>query len=91
MVLEISYTGRFFLDPGNNWSYLDAFFIWMLVGAEAYAFAILFLGYMQTLWPLRRTPVPLPDDTDKWPSVDLLIPTLQRAVERGPIYGRWRR
>ncbi|CAN5422754.1 hypothetical protein BH10ACI4_BH10ACI4_05540 [soil metagenome] len=77
---RISYTIRFFLDPGNNWTYLDAFFIWMLVGAEAYAFAILFLGYMQTLWPLRRTPVPLPDSTDQWPSVDLLIPTYNEPL-----------
>jgi cellulose synthase (UDP-forming) len=77
---RISYTTKFFLDPGNTWSYLDAFFIWILVGAEVYAFAILFLGYMQTLWPLRRTPVPLPDDTDLWPSVDLLIPTYNEPL-----------
>ena len=77
---RISYTIKFFLDPGNNWSYLDAFFIWTLVGAESYAFAILFLGFMQTLWPLRRTPVPLPDDTDAWPSVDLLIPTYNEPM-----------
>src|ERR1700738_3686296 len=77
---RISYTIKFFMDPGNNWSYLDAFFIWVLVGAESYAFAILFLGYMQTLWPLRRTPVPLPDDTDHWPAIDLLIPTYNEPL-----------
>ncbi len=77
---RISYTIHFFLDPGNTWSYLDFFFIWVLVGAEAYAFAILYLGYMQTLWPLRRTPVPLPDNTDQWPSVDLLIPTYNEPL-----------
>jgi cellulose synthase (UDP-forming) len=77
---RISYTVKFFLDPGNNWSYLDAFFIWILVGAESYAFAILFLGFMQTLWPLRRTPVPLPDSTDAWPAVDLLIPTYNEPM-----------
>ena len=71
---------RFFLDPGNTWSYVDAFFIWVLVAAETYAFAILFLGYMQTLWPLRRTPVPLPDNTDMWPAVDLLIPTYNEPL-----------
>jgi hypothetical protein len=53
---RISYTVKFFLDPGNSWSYLDAFFIWVLVGPETHAFVILFLGFMQTLWPLRRTP-----------------------------------
>jgi cellulose synthase (UDP-forming) len=77
---RISTTIRFFLDPGSNWTLLDAFFIWCLIGAETYAFAILFLGYMQTLWPLRRTPVPLPDDTDQWPSVDLLIPTYNEPL-----------
>ncbi len=77
---RISYTIKFFLDPGNTWSYLDAFFIWVLVGAECYAFAILFLGFMQTLWPLRRTPVPLPDNTDNWPAVDLLIPTYNEPM-----------
>ena len=72
---RISYVIRFFLDPGTNWTALDAFFIWLLVGAETYAFVILFLGYLQTLWPLRRTPVPLPEDPENWPAVDLLIPT----------------
>jgi cellulose synthase (UDP-forming) len=73
-------TGRFFLDPGSVWSMLDAFFIALLLFAETYAFVILFLGYLQTLWPLRRTPVPLPDDTDLWPAVDLLIPTYNEPL-----------
>jgi cellulose synthase (UDP-forming) len=72
--------GRFFLDPGSAWSMLDAFFIVLLLLAETYAFVILFLGYLQTLWPLRRTPVPLPDDTDLWPAVDLLIPTYNEPL-----------
>jgi cellulose synthase (UDP-forming) len=77
---RISTVMKFFLDPATDWHALDAFFIWMLVGAESYAFAILFLGYMQTLWPLRRTPVPLPDDTELWPAVDLLIPTYNEPL-----------
>ncbi len=77
---RISTTVRFFLDPATKWSVLDAFFIWLLVGAEAYAFIILGLGYMQTLWPLRRTPVPLPDDPDDWPSIDVLIPTYNEPL-----------
>ena len=71
---------KFFADPGTSWTALDAFFIWLLVGAECYAFAILFLGFLQTLWPLRRTPVPLPEDTDLWPEVDLLIPTYNEPL-----------
>ncbi len=73
-------TVKFFLNPGNVWSWLDAFFIWLLVGAEVYAFIILALGYLQTLWPLRRTPVPLPDDPQNWPSVDLLIPSYNEPL-----------
>ena len=73
-------TVKFFADPGTTWSLLDAFFISLLVLAEAYAFIILFLGYLQTLWPLRRTPVPLPDDPEMWPAVDLLIPTYNEPL-----------
>src|ERR1700728_2914885 len=41
---RISTVVKFFADPGNqNWTALDAFFIWLLVCAECYAFAILFL------------------------------------------------
>ena len=77
---RIATTVKFFLDPATKWSVLDAFFIWLLVGAEAYAFIILALGYMQTLWPLRRTPVPLPDNPDEWPSIDVLIPTYNEPL-----------
>ena len=77
---RISTTIKFFLDPGTQWTWVDGFFIWLLVGAETYAFLILFLGYLQTLWPLRRTPVPLPEDPDDWPAVDLLIPTFNEPL-----------
>jgi cellulose synthase (UDP-forming) len=77
---RISTTTKFFFDPGSVWTLLDGFFICLLLFAEAYAFIILFLGYMQTLWPLRRTPVPLPDDPGKWPAVDLLIPTYNEPL-----------
>src|SRR6185312_4604722 len=42
---------------------------------EAYAIAVLALGYVQTVWPLERKPVPLPADSRRWPSVDVYIPT----------------
>ena len=45
-----------------------------------YSFCILALGYVQTLWPLRRTPVPLPEDTYEWPEIDLLIPTYNEPL-----------
>jgi cellulose synthase (UDP-forming) len=77
---RVSYVIRFFLDPGTVWTALDMFFIVLLVVAEMYAFIILFLGYLQTLWPLRRTPVPLPEDPENWPAVDLLIPTYNEPL-----------
>ena len=77
---RISTVIKFFFHPGTNWTALDAFFIWLLVLAEFYAFTILFLGYPQTMWPLRRTPVPLPEDTELWPEVDLLIPTYNEPL-----------
>ncbi len=77
---RIATTVKFFVDPGSAWSWLDGFFMCLLLIAEAYAFVILFLGYMQTIWPLRRTPVPLPDDPGKWPAVDLLIPTYNEPL-----------
>jgi cellulose synthase (UDP-forming) len=43
--------------------------------AEAYAVVVLALGYIQTVWPLDRQPVPLPDDPADWPSVDVYVPT----------------
>jgi cellulose synthase (UDP-forming) len=73
-------TVRFLFAPGSVSSNLDAFFIALLLFAETYAFVTLFLGYLQTLWPLRRTPVPLPDDPDLWPAVDLLIPTYNEPL-----------
>src|SRR5580698_6883709 len=73
-------SARFFTAPGSVWSMVDAFFVALLLLAETYAFVTLFLGYMQTLWPLRRTPVPLPDDPDLWPAIDLLIPTYNEPL-----------
>jgi cellulose synthase (UDP-forming) len=77
---RVSTIVKFFQDPGTNYTVLDIFFICLLFLAECYAFAILFMGFLQTLWPLRRTPVPLPEDTDFWPEVDLLIPTYNEPL-----------
>jgi cellulose synthase (UDP-forming) len=77
---RIGTTLRFFLDPTSVWKPVDAFFILLLVGAETYAASILFLGFFQTIWPLRRAPLPLPDDPEEWPDVDLLIPTYNEPL-----------
>ncbi len=60
---------------------LDVFFIMCLLLAEVYAFGILFLGYFQTIWPLRRAPVPLPDNPEDWPDIDVLIPTYNEPLD----------
>ncbi|HEY1984324.1 MAG TPA: UDP-forming cellulose synthase catalytic subunit [Terracidiphilus sp.] len=78
---RISGTIQFFQDPANHWGALDAFFITCLILAETYAFFILFLGYFQTIWPLRRAPIALPDDEDQWPHVDVLIPTYNEPLD----------
>jgi cellulose synthase (UDP-forming) len=72
---------RFFDDPSNHWTALDAFFIGCLLLAEVYAFFILFLGYFQTIWPLRRAPIALPDDPEDWPHIDVLIPTYNEPLD----------
>lgn len=71
----------FFRDPGNHWGILDAFFILCLLAAEFYAFVILCLGYFQTIWPLRRAPVAMPDDEEEWPHIDVLIPTYNEPLD----------
>ena len=53
----------------------------MLALAECYAITVLVLGYIQTLWPLDRKPMPLPDDPALWPSVDVFIPTYNEPLE----------
>ena len=78
---RISTTVQFFQDPANHWGALDAFFIMSLVFAEGYAFVILFLGFFQTIWPLRRAPMPLPENPEEWPHVDVLVPTYNEPLE----------
>ena len=58
----------------------DLLFVSLLLGAETYAFFVLALGYFQSINPLKRKPVPLPEDTDEWPSVDVLIPTYNEPL-----------
>lgn len=78
---RISQVFRFFQNPANHPGALDAFFILCLLLAEAFAFVILFLGYFQTIWPLRRAPVALPENPDDWPNIDVLIPTINEPLD----------
>lgn len=51
-----------------------------LLAAEFYAWTILALGYFQTIWPLRRKPVPMPRDLSQWPTVDVFIPSYHEPL-----------
>jgi len=51
-----------------------------LVAAEIYAVITLMLGYMQSVWPMERKPIPLPTDPSSWPTVDVLIPTYNEPM-----------
>lgn len=52
----------------------------VLLSAEVYAFVVLALSYLQSVWPLRRRPVPLPADPALWPTVDVFIPTYNEPL-----------
>ncbi len=49
--------------------------------AEFYAYTVLVLGFIQSVWPLHRRPVPLPDDIASWPKVDVYIPTYNESLQ----------
>ena len=59
---------------------VEALFGYILFAAEIYTWIVLFFGYIQTAWPLNRQPKPLPDDTDRWPTVDVYIPTYNEPL-----------
>ncbi|KQY93810.1 hypothetical protein ASD21_09470 [Caulobacter sp. Root1455] len=49
--------------------------------AELYAWAILVLGYIQTVWPLARPVRPLAGEADSWPTIDVFIPTYNESLQ----------
>ncbi|MDP0795323.1 hypothetical protein Q8G11_26995, partial [Klebsiella pneumoniae] len=49
--------------------------------AEVYIWVMLLLNYLQTVWPLKRGIVTLPDDMSKWPTVDSYIPSYNQPLE----------
>lgn len=70
---------RFSATLGQEFSY-DMLFGLGLLAAEFYAWLVLMIGFFQTIWPLRRKPVPLPLDARHWPSIDVLIPTYNEPL-----------
>lgn len=64
-----------------NWDDpLSLMFGVLLIAAETYSWVVLILGYFQTLWPLNRPPVSMPEDVSSWPTVDLLVPTYNEPL-----------
>src|SRR5262245_18706009 len=59
----------------------DTVLVLVLLAAEFYAFATLFLGYFQPVRPLGRRPAPLPADKSVWPIVDVYIPTYNEPLD----------
>lgn len=70
----------FFTDESNNHLTINAVLMLILILAEAYTIVIMLLGYMQSVMPLRRRPIPLPVDEGQWPHVDVLIPTYNEPL-----------
>jgi cellulose synthase (UDP-forming) len=64
-----------------NWDRsLDLLWGMLLIAAEIYTWLILLLGYIQSSWPLKRPPFPMPADTKTWPHVDVYIPTYNEPM-----------
>src|SRR5262245_19770764 len=67
----------------------DTVFVLLMLGAEGYAFMTLFLGYFQMLRPLGRRPAPLHGPPERWPFVDVFVPTYNEplSVVRATVLG----
>jgi cellulose synthase (UDP-forming) len=61
-------------------SAIEAILGFGLLGAEAYTWLIVLLGFIQTAWPLERKRVALHHDPAHWPTVDVLIPTYNEPL-----------
>lgn len=68
------------LPIGEGHTGFDLFLASGLLAAETYAYLILVLGYFQVMWPLHRRPIPLPENSDLWPMVDVYIPTYNEPL-----------
>ncbi len=60
-----------------------------LLLAEVYAISTMLLAYLQVIWPLDRKPVPMPEDPEEWPTIDVFIPSYNEPLEvvKPAIYG----
>ncbi|MDO8776393.1 MAG: glycosyltransferase [Burkholderiaceae bacterium] len=53
---------------------LDFFLGFGLCLAELYLWLLTALGFVTTIWPLKRGHVPMPSESAGWPTVDVFIP-----------------
>ncbi len=67
--------------PWAHVSAVAAVLMLILVGAEFYTFLILILGFFQTVAPLKRPPLLMPENPEDWPTVDVLIPTYHESLD----------
>lgn len=51
-----------------------------LLSAELYAWLIMVLGFVQSIWPLKRQILAMPPDRSTWPTVDVFIPTFHEPL-----------
>lgn len=74
------------LEFGN---FMQTFLGTGLILAEIYAIITMLLAYFQAIWPLDRQPVPMPDDPEEWPVIDVFIPSYNEPLEivKPAIYG----
>lgn len=85
MFLSAGVSLRYILWRGNYTLGLDKpgdlALAFSLFAAEVYGVIVLLAGYFQTVVLRPRRPVPLPDDTMRWPWVDVMIPTYDESAE----------
>jgi cellulose synthase (UDP-forming) len=68
-------------SPWEHVSPTAAVLMLTLLAAELYAFLILVLGFFQTIAPLNRPPLLMPEDPEIWPVIDVLIPTYNESLD----------
>ncbi|MGC2402248.1 MAG: UDP-forming cellulose synthase catalytic subunit, partial [Acidobacteriaceae bacterium] len=92
ILLCLSATSRYaYWRTAGLWNYLHspwghvsptaATLMVTLFAAEFYTFLILVLGVFQSIAPLQRPPLLMPENPDDWPVVDVMIPTLHESLE----------
>lgn len=92
ITLSITVSSRYLwwrMTSTLNWDdWLSLILGLILMAAEIYSWVVLMLGYFQNIWPLKRKPVPLPEDTSTWPVIDMMIPTYNEDLEvvSGTVY-----